>query len=110
MNIKTLADELRESIRKDSNDQAGKKTISNKNSSGKDSIEAVLEDIRTYKLTGKEKLLIRLDDKTIYFLKQLKVTKGIDMNKIISFSLHYFLKKHPQIANHIKETLKNFDI
>ncbi|SPZ92115.1 Uncharacterised protein [Sphingobacterium multivorum] len=109
MNIKTLADELRETIRKDNNEGTGK-TVPKKKSDPKNALDPIIEEIRTHRLIGKEKLLIRLDDKTIFLLKQLKVTQGIDMNKIISYSLQYFLQKHPQISNHIKETLKNLEL
>lgn len=109
MNIKSLADDLRETIRKDGSELKGKPAPKKKPVS-KNVSDPIIEEIRTHKLTGQEKLLIRLDDKTIFFLKQLKVTKGIDMNKIISYSLQYFLKKHPQISNHIKETLKNLEL
>ena len=109
MNIKTLADDLRETIRKDGSEQKGK-PVPKKKPVPKNVSDPIVEEIRAHKLTGQEKLLIRLDDKTIFFLKQLKVTKGIDMNKIISYSLQHFLKKHPQISNHIKEILKNIEL
>lgn len=109
MNIKTLADDLRETIRKDGSEQKGK-PAPKKKPVPRNVSDPIVEEIRAHKLIGQEKLLIRLDDKTIFFLKQLKVTKGIDMNKIISYSLQYFLKKHPQISNQIKETLKNLEL
>ncbi|CDS94164.1 conserved hypothetical protein [Sphingobacterium sp. PM2-P1-29] len=110
--IKTLADELRETIRNDNKpvNRSPKSNTSSKSAKTDKKIDPLFEEILGHKLIGKEKLLIRLDDRTIFFLKQLKVSKGIDMNKIISFSLQYFLKNHPQIANYIKDSLKNIDL
>lgn len=110
--IKTLADELREAIKTENNSDSRVSKLNRPSRSAKANkeIDPLFEEILSHKLIGKEKLLIRLDDRTIFFLKQLKVSKGIDMNKIISYSLQYFLKNHPQIAQYIKDSLKNIDL
>lgn len=113
--IKSLADELRDSIRKDK--QSGtpdKATAQDKNRTARkktaEPLGRLFENILSHELTGREKLLIRLDDRTVFLLKQLKVTRGIDMNKIISYSLHLFLKEHPELTRYIKEHLKTLDL
>lgn len=112
--IKSLADELRDSMRKGKPPQANeippaeqaKDTPKKKT----ETLERLFENILNHELTGREKLLIRLDDKTLFLLKQLKVTKCIDMNKIISYSLHLFLKTHPELIRYIKEHIKTLDL
>lgn len=112
--IKSLADELRDSIRKDKQSGVMDATpIADKGNAKKKTVEPLehlFEKILSHELTGREKLLIRLDDRTVFLLKQLKVAKGIDMNKIISYSLHAFLKEHPGLTRYIKEHLKILDL
>ncbi len=112
--IKSLADELRDSMRKGKPPQANeippveppKDTPKKKT----ETLERLFESIQNHELTGRERLLIRLDDKTLFLLKQLKVAKGIDMTKIISYSLHQFLKTHPELIRYIKEHIKTLDL
>ena len=67
--IKSLADELRDSIRKGKPPQSyeiptaepPKDTPEKKT----ETLERLFEDILSHELTGREKLLIRLDDKTL---------------------------------------------
>ena len=114
--IKSLADELRDSIRNGPpKTETGPAKPIRKGSTGspkKDPVapDRLFENILSFKLQGKEKLLIRLDDKTVFLLKQLKVAKGIDMNKVIAYSLHIFLKNHPELTRYIKEHIKTLDL
>lgn len=112
--IKSLADELRDSMRKGSQPQTKEiPSVEPPKDTPKKKAEALdrlFESILNHELTGREKLLLRLDDKTLFLLKQLKVAKGIDMNKIIAYSLHLFLKTHPEISRYIKEHIKTLDL
>lgn len=73
-------------------------------------LETLLADLTAYELAGNEKLLIRLDSRTVFMLKQLKVAKGIDMNKLIAYSLDTFLKERPELINYIKASLQNIEL
>lgn len=110
--IRSLADELRDSMRKGKPSQEIPSLEPSKDTAKKktETLECLLESILNHELTGREKLLIRLDDKTLFLLKQLKVAKGIDMNKIIAYSLHLFLKSHPELTQYIKEHIKTLDL
>ncbi len=118
--IKSLADELRESIRKGTetenpkngreNEVVTKSKRSAKRTESQEMLSTLFTEILSHELTGKEKLMIRLDDKTVFLLKQLKVSKGIDMNKIISYSLQYFFQKKPELIQYIKESLKSVEL
>ncbi|MFN0293579.1 hypothetical protein [Pedobacter helvus] len=118
--IKTLADELRETIKKDGNSKSASKSKglsakrekpSSKNAIPIDpSVEKLFESMLSYDLTGKEKLLIRLDDRTVFLLKQLKIAKSIDMNKLIAYSLQYFLNQHPELIQYIKQNIKTIEL
>lgn len=118
--IKSLADELRETIKKDGNSGQNDpdKTLLPKKSTThkplKKTADAVLEklfeSILGFELTGKEKLLIRLDDRTVFLLKQLKIAKAIDMNKLIAYCLQDFLRQHPELIQYVKENIKNIEL
>lgn len=117
--IRSLADELRETIKNDGNAKTSEKTPTipaKKNTSpirGKGvegNLEQLLETILAYELAGNEKLLIRLDDRTVFLLKQLKIAKGIDMNKLIAFSLQRFLTGHPELIQYIKDNIKTISL
>lgn len=119
--IKSLADELREKIRS----QDVKNTLTPErveedivekakrprsfNAADKE-ISALFNALDGYELCGSDKMLIRLDTRTTNLLKQLKLAKGIDMNKFIAYSLNNFLEQHPWLSSYIKETLKNTDL
>lgn len=118
--IKTLADELRERIKNDvkpepsghSGPSVGRKAKQKmvRPKALHPSLEELFGAILAYDLNGREKLLIRLDDRTIFLLKQLKIAKSIDMNKLIAFSLQYFLDQHPELIQYIKENIKTIEL
>lgn len=113
--IKNLANELREHIKKNNGQQKemairggdkespiskkGSTEISNKNA------ESLVALISSFQINGKEKLMIRMDGETVKFLKQLKLATGIDMIQFIVFCIDNFLESHPQLKTHIKKIL-----
>ncbi|RZJ92800.1 MAG: hypothetical protein EOO20_00345 [Chryseobacterium sp.] len=118
--IKTLADEIKENIKKNGNN--GQKEIPSIGTPTKqksreqarktksDPLDQLFESILSYELNGSEKMLIRLDERTVFLLKQLKIAKGIDMNKLIAYSLKDFLVRHSGIIQYIKENIKTIEI
>lgn len=116
--IKSLADELREKIRLQDTENAvtpkeNPPEKTKKPSSVKEidkEISSLFNALDAYELCGSDKMLIRLDTRTTNLLKQLKLAKGIDMNKFIAYSLQIFLEQRPWLSFYIKETLKNTDL
>ena len=126
--IRSLADELREKMRqqpgieepeakKESPLKANNKDTPVKKKAGKPpperpaaELETLFAELTTYELTGNEKLLIRLDGRMVFMLKQLKVTKSIDMNKLIAYSLDTFFKERPELINYIKASLQTIEL
>lgn len=118
--IKSLADELRETIKKDSSTGPDRpaETLPVKKSAvarpakkvADASLETLFKNILAFELTGQEKLLIRLDDRTVFLLKQLKVAKAIDMNKLIAYCLQDFLRRHPELIQYIKDNIKTIEL
>lgn len=119
--IRSLADELRETIKAQNptptavTAEATKPVRNGHAPPTSDSLAVnqktakLLERVRRHRLTGKDKLLIRLDDRMLYILKQLKVEAGIDMVQFISFSVNEMLDRHPELIDYLKQqSLKNF--
>jgi len=104
--IRSLADELRETIK-------GKSKSKPKAETQKEipkKLALLLAEMREFKLEGRDKLLVRLDERTIYLMKQLKVSDGIDMNRLIAFCLKDFFHKNPAIIGHIKDNIKSIEL
>ena len=126
--IRSLADELREKMRHQpeaEQPETEKQNQPNPNNQNKPvkkkagkpppeepsaELETLFAELSDYELTGNEKLLIRLDSRTVFMLKQLKVTKGIDMNKLIAYSLDTFFKERPELINYIKASLQTIEL
>jgi hypothetical protein len=107
--IKSLADELRESIRNKSEKNGSKSKSLKKSSASNPVLDTLFKQIQQFEL-GQEKLLIRLDERTVFLLKQLKISQGLDMNKSIAFIIKSFLEKNPDLTQYIKDSLKSLDL
>ena len=126
--IRSLADELREKMRqqpeseKETSDNQTTSVVPDQNKpikkkAGKPpppqlstDLESLFAELNAYELTGNEKLLIRLESRTVFMLKQLKVTKSIDMNKLIAYSVDAFFKERPELINYIKASLQTIEL
>lgn len=123
--IRSLADELREKMRQGELAAEDQPVISEKpkpvkppgKKAGKPppaavspDIEKLLAAINAFELNGNEKLLIRLDSRTVFLMKQLKVARGIDMNKLIAYSVNVFFSSHPELIAFVKSTLQTIEL
>lgn len=128
--IRSLADELREKMRQEASGELhednpaeqevkkpDKERKGTRGKAGKPphenafaSLEILFTRISAFELTGNEKLLIRLDNRTVFLLKQLKIAKNIDMNKLIAYSVDTFFKERPELIEFIKSTLQTIDL
>ncbi|WP_207423771.1 hypothetical protein [Desertivirga brevis] len=110
--IKSLADQIRESIKNGEqvSGKEGKSSGRKKTKAANQAIEQMLQQMLSHQLTGTEKLLIRLDDRTLFLLKQLKVTRGVDMNKAISYMVKIFIESTPDLTKYIKESINTLEL
>ncbi len=122
LEIKTLADQLRDQLRADLKDEAlasedknnKKESTAVKKNVGvsveRQKADAFFKAIEEFKLETSEKSMIRVDSRTINLLKRMKLAKGIDMNRFIVFALHQYINQNPWLPKHIQEIIKNSDI
>ncbi|RZJ68949.1 MAG: hypothetical protein EOO45_14175 [Flavobacterium sp.] len=120
--MKTLADELRKSIgtgevipsNKDPVVGAKeKKPDANSGTAipvkGKKVLD-IISRIREFDCSDQKHLLHpRIDGRTVALLGRLKLASGLDMNRVIAFSIVYLFERHPEIKSFIKESLENFE-
>ncbi len=118
--IRTLADELRKSISapksaiSKSVDTVVTSRVSQKKEKSKQQNMDTLELISLIQAfdcsANKHMLHPRFDSKTIALLNSFKLTTGIEMNRVISFSIDYLFQNNPQLKTHIKNTLNNLEL
>ena len=118
--IRNLADELRKSISLPAKNSeknglvSAKKKASNQNAGPNNQEQEVMELISLIQSfdcsANKQMLHPRLDSKTISLLNGFKLATGIDMNKVISFSIDYLFSANPELKTYIKNTLNNLEL
>lgn len=118
--IKSIADQLRETINKENSGSTVQKVKTSnvnpalikesKKNEVDESLSDLFEKIHNYRFDGTEKMPVRLDTRTVFMLKQLKIIQGIDMNKLIAFSVQDLLKRHPKLTTYIKEKIKTIEL
>ncbi|MFD2968817.1 hypothetical protein [Sphingobacterium bambusae] len=123
-NIRSLADQIRDELKgKEQPEKEITKKVSEEAEASKpkssrkvkadpheEQAAAFFQAIEDFKPKYSEKSMIRLDARTINLLKRIKLTKNIDMNRFIVYSLHRYLEQHPWLAEHIQETIKNTEL
>ena len=116
--IKSLAEQLKSKLEeqkgvwpKSQKDLSTDKPITTETSSSTviDSkrLAKLIESLRDFPMEGQEKILVRLDKRSMNMLRRFKVASNIDMTRVIVFSLHLFLKSHPWLNQYISQTLNS---
>jgi len=118
--IKSLADQLKSRLEEQKGlsertlpvESDGKKTDANDSKAKKPAVDnkrlrSFLSALEDFNMDGQEKILIRIDKRTMSKLRQLKTASNIDMTRVIVFSLHQFLKSHPWLNEYISQTLND---
>ncbi|MGO4875135.1 hypothetical protein ACEN2P_00910 [Pedobacter psychrotolerans] len=120
--MKSLADELRKSIgtgevipsnkdpvmgaKKKKPDAAKNEAAAAK---GRKALD-IISRIRDFDCSDQKHLLHpRIDARTVALLGRLKLASGLEMNRVIAFSIVYLFERHPEIKSFIKESLENFE-
>ena len=70
-------------------------------------IAKVIESLQGFPMDGQEKILIRLDKRSMNLLRGFKVASNVDMTRVIVFSLHQFLKSQSWLNEYISQTLND---
>ncbi|MGQ7856544.1 hypothetical protein ACUN24_20095 [Pedobacter sp. WC2501] len=114
--IKTLADEIRKSIRPPEIGPTNKDPVTHGKSAGRPNQVGVNEPdiialIRDFDCSGNTHMLHpRLNNRIVQLLNRLKLASGLDMNRVIAFALNRLFEQHPEIKKFIKTSLENFEL
>jgi hypothetical protein len=94
--IKSLADQLRTNINQQEKPPP---------------VPEILERIRKYDNRDHKALMhIRFDAATIKTLNQFKMATGVDVTKLVAFSVHYLLGQHPELKSIIKQFIQQLEL
>ena len=108
--MKSLADQLREQLVKpaDEKKKAGKAEKSTKSLPAR---PAIMEAIIAHDTTGHKSMVhTRFDEKTVGTLNQFKMATGVDLNKLVSFSVKHLFDTYPELKTIIKQFIQNTEI
>jgi hypothetical protein len=71
-------------------------------------IPAILEDIKAYENTDHKSMVhVRFDAKTVLAMNHFKLATGIDMTRLIAFSVRELFRLHPELKIIIKQFIQN---
>src|ERR1700761_6550958 len=100
--IKSLADQLRTNI-------IGQESPKEKNKAPP--VPVILERIRKYDNRDHKSLMhIRFDGGTIKMLGQFKMATGVDVTKLVAFSVHQLFEQHPELKTIIKQFIEQLEL
>jgi hypothetical protein len=100
--IKSLADQLRNNINKQESPKEKNKAPP---------VPEILERIRKYDNRDHKSLMhIRFDAGTIKMLGQFKMATGVDVTKLVAFSVHHLLEQHPELKSIIKQFIQQLEL
>jgi ribosomal protein S10 len=101
--IKSLADQLRSRI----NGQPGPKREKKKSPD----MPEILESIRAYDNRQHKSLMhIRFDAQTVQTMNQFKMATGVDVTKLVAFSVQQLFEKHPELKKIIKQYIQQLEL
>ena len=108
--IKTLADQLRSRMAKpdtpDNNLEPEKKKRANP-----PDIPAIVEQLRTLDVSANKTLIhARVDSQTAQLIHHLKTATGIEVTRLICFSIRHLFEQYPELKTLIKDHLQKFEL
>ena len=103
--IKSLADQLRNKMAT----PGLEKKVETKNHAPPKPL-AILDTIRAYDNSDHKNMVhIRFDEKTVKLMNQFKMATGIDVTKLVAFSISKLFRDHPELKEVIKQFFQKLD-
>ena len=102
--IKSLADQLRNKMA-----EPGKP---DKKKSGKPiAISPIVEQLRGYDITDHKKMVhIRFDAQTSQMLHHFKIATGVEVTRLVCFSVKQLFDQNPELKIIIKQYIQNLEL
>lgn len=112
-NLKSLADQLREEMGKPANTKTIKSS-KNVTPAPKKTVAAdpdLIQAIRAFDNSQcKTMAHVRFDSKTLDLMNKLKIAAGVDVTKLVVFSVHHLFETHPELKQTIRNYLQNLEL
>lgn len=108
--IKTLADQLRKKMADPTIDEKPVKPDKVK-AKAPTEIPQILTRMRDYDVTNHKTLIhARVDAQTAQMIHHLKIATGIEVSRLICFSIRQLFEQNPELKKIIKAHLANFEL
>ena len=108
--IKTLADQLRSKINGQTVPKETPVKIKREKKKPPD-IPEILESIRAYDNRQHKSLMhIRFDAQTMQTMNQFKMATGVDVTKLVAFSVQQLFERHPELKSIIKHYIQQLEL
>jgi hypothetical protein len=103
--LTSLADEIRSKIAKPAAEKPPKKT---KKEKIKVDGGEIMQRLEAYDNSGHKSMVhVRFDEKTVQTLNHFKMATGIDVTKLVAFSVQELFERHPELKSIIKQFIQN---
>ncbi|QEM04938.1 hypothetical protein DIU31_015985 [Mucilaginibacter rubeus] len=108
--IKTLADQLRSRMAKP--DTPEKTLKPNRKKEGKPAeIPLIIDRLRELDVSSNKTLIhARVDEQTAQMIHHLKIATGVEVTRLICFSIRQLFEQYPELKTIIKNHLEKFEI
>src|ERR1700760_3650076 len=105
--ITSLADEIRDRIAREA--PKTKMAASPKKTPKPDA--AIVQLIRDYDNSDHKSMVhVRFDEKTVQTLNHFKMATGVDVTKLVAFSVRQLFAEHPELKELIKQFIQNVSL
>jgi hypothetical protein len=108
--IKTLADQLRSKMAKPDTPEKTVKVVKPKSTKPPD-IPGIVSAMRDLNVSANKTLIhARVDAQTAQMIHHLKIATGIEVTRLICFSIRQLFDQNPELKSLIKAHLANFEL
>jgi hypothetical protein len=111
-NMKSLADQIREQLVKPA---VKKETAAAAKPAGKTKPRETVPDILTAILAydnsaNKSMVHVRFDEKTVRTMNRFKMATGVDVTRLVAYSVRHLFETCPELNSIIKQFIQNTDL
>ena len=108
--IKTLADQLRSKMAKPELPEKAAKPAKPRSAKPRD-IPEIISLLRGLDVSANKTLIhARVDAQTAKIIHHLKIATGIEVTRLICYSIQALFDNHPELKDAIKAHLENFEV
>jgi hypothetical protein len=108
--IKTLADQLRSKMAKPDTPEKQAKSAKKKDARPPD-IPKIIDRLRELDVSSNKTLIhARVDEQTAQMIHHLKIATGIEVTRLICFSIRHLFEQYPELKTIIKNHLEKFEL